>query len=110
MNQPLLAKAQAALSQIEPMASRGWAPALSIARQLRWCVAYASDQPREEQPGPFSMGLIATREFDMYGDRPELASLISEVQREVEAALGASSTAKGGIASALFGWLFSRHP
>ena len=31
------------------------------------------------------MGLIATREFDMYGDRPELALLINEVQREAEA-------------------------
>jgi hypothetical protein len=33
------------------------------------------------------MGLIATREFDMYGDQPELASLINSVQREVERAL-----------------------
>ena len=109
MNRPLLVKAQAALLQTEPMAAQGWAPAASIARQLRWCVAFASDQPREERPGPFSMGLIATREFDMYGDRPELASLINEVQREVEAALASSAAAKGGVASALFGWLFFRH-
>ena len=34
------------------------------------------------------MGLIATREFDMYGDRAELASLINEVQREAEDLLG----------------------
>ena len=33
------------------------------------------------------MGLIATREFDMYGDKPELASLINSVQRETEQAL-----------------------
>jgi hypothetical protein len=26
------------------------------------------------------MGLIATRAFDMYGDEPELASLINEVE------------------------------
>ena len=110
MNHPLLAKVQAALSQVEPMAAQGWAPAASIARQLRWCAAFAADQPREAQPGPLSMGLIATREFDMYGDRPELASLINEVQREVEAALTSSSAAQGGVASALFGWRFSRHP
>ena len=47
----------------------------------------ASNEPREERPGPFSMRLITTREFDMYGDRPELASLINEVQREAEALL-----------------------
>jgi hypothetical protein len=31
------------------------------------------------------MGLIAVREFDMYGDMPELASLINKVRRLVEA-------------------------
>lgn len=80
----LLTKARAALTQVEPMAARGWGPAESIARQLGWCAAFATNEPREKQPGPFSMGLIATREFDMYGDRPELASLINEVQRETE--------------------------
>ena len=35
-------------------------------------------------------GLIATRELDMYGDRPALASLVNEVQREFEAAFGRS--------------------
>lgn len=87
MNLLLLSKAQTALSQIEPMAARGWAPAVSIARQLRWCIAFASGQPGEARPGPFSMGLIATRELAMYGHEPELAALISEVQREAERAL-----------------------
>jgi hypothetical protein len=88
VNEHLLAMARQALAQIEPMEAQGWPPAQSIARQLRWCVAFASDQPREERPGPFSMGLIATREFDMYGDLPELASLINRVQEETERALG----------------------
>jgi hypothetical protein len=88
MNEDLLTKAQMALAQVESMAGHGWAPAESIARQLRWCVAFASGLPHEERPGPFSMGLIATRELDMYGDKPELASLINEVQRDVENALG----------------------
>ena len=83
----LLAKAQAALTQIEPMAAHGWGPAESIARQLRWSVAFAANEPREERPGPCSMELIATREFGMYGDRTELASLINEVQRETETLL-----------------------
>jgi hypothetical protein len=33
------------------------------------------------------MGLIATRELDMYGHRPELAELINRIQQEVERAL-----------------------
>ena len=88
MYEDLLTNAQAALAQIEPMAAQGWPPAESIARQLRWCVAFASGLHREERPGPFSMGLIATRELDMYGDMPELASLINQVQRDTERVLG----------------------
>ena len=84
MHASLLTKARAALTQVEPMAAHSWGPAESIARQLRWCVAFATGEPREPRPGPFSMGLIATREFDMYGDQPELASLINEVQREAQ--------------------------
>jgi hypothetical protein len=33
------------------------------------------------------MGLVAVREFDMYGDRPELSTLINEIQRRIEAKL-----------------------
>jgi hypothetical protein len=87
MYEQLLVKACSALEKIEPLAAKGWPPAQSIARQLRWCVAFASGQPREKRPGPFSMGLIATRELDMYGNMPELAILINEVQREIELAL-----------------------
>jgi hypothetical protein len=76
----LLARIEEALAKIVPMAEAGWGPAHSIERQLRWCRAFVLDEPREERPRPFSMGLIATREFDMYGDEPELASLINEVE------------------------------
>ncbi|MFC5441610.1 hypothetical protein [Rhodanobacter ginsenosidimutans] len=86
-HEPLLTMARSALEQIEPLAAQGWAPAQSIARQLRWCVALASGQPGPDRPGPFSMGLIATRELDMYGDRPELAELINRIQQEVERTL-----------------------
>ena len=30
------------------------------------------------------LGLIAVREFDMYGDRPDLSALINKVQRLIE--------------------------
>ena len=94
MYEELLTKARSALEQVEPLAARGWAPAQGIARQLRWCVSFASGQPREDRPGAFSMGLIATRELDMHGDMPELASLINHVQQEVEGALRASIRAE----------------
>ena len=87
MHEPLLAMARSSLEQIEPLAAQGWAPAQSIAQQLRWCVAFASSQPGPDRPGPFSMGLIATRELDMYGDMPELANLVNQIQQAVERAL-----------------------
>jgi hypothetical protein len=87
MNQHLFAKIQEALQRIEPMNEKGWPPAESIARQLRWCAAFVSGQQTEKRPGPFSMGLMATRELDMYGDQPDLATLINEIQREVESKL-----------------------
>lgn len=76
-----LGKIDEALAQIAPMAQAGWSPAQSIERQLRWCRAFAMGEAREERPGSFSMGLIATREFDMWGSEPELARLINEVER-----------------------------
>ena len=79
------------------MAVQGWGPAESITRQLRWCAALAAGEPREERPGAFSMGLIATREFDMYGDRPELASLINEVQRGSENCSLGNPRGSGGV-------------
>ena len=88
MKTTLLDLANEALSQIGPIAEAGWAPAQSIERQLRWCVAFATNQPVAPRPGPFTMGLIATRELDMYGDRPDLALLINRVQEEVERVLG----------------------
>jgi hypothetical protein len=51
------------------------------------CFALASDPDPEPRPGPFSMGLIATREFDMWGDNPELALLINRIQTEAERTL-----------------------
>lgn len=87
MNPQLTQLAERALAQIEPMAAQGWAPAESILRQLQWCLAFARGEEAGPVPGPFSMGLIATREFDMYGDQPDLALLINQIQAEVERAV-----------------------
>lgn len=84
----LLENIDAALADICPMAARSFEPAVSIERQLRWCRNFVLGNSQEDRPGPFSMGLIATREFDMYGDRPELATLINDVQDLVQAKLG----------------------
>ncbi len=88
MHDKLLAKIDEALAQIMPMAAQGWGAAISIERQLRWCRATLTGAPVEPAPGPLSMGLIAVREFDMYGDAPDLARLINAVQDEMETILG----------------------
>jgi hypothetical protein len=88
MEEVLLAKIDAALADICPMAAQSFEPAVSIERQLRWCRNFVLGNAQEERPGPFSMGLIAVREFDMYGDRPELAALINDVQRLMQAKVG----------------------
>lgn len=84
----LLARVDEALARIVPMAEAGWEPAVSMRRQLNWCRAHLLGEPTEERPGPFSMGLMATREFDMYGQEPELASLINRIQEAMNRLLG----------------------
>lgn len=84
METSLLELIDAALREIQPLAAKAFPPAVSIERQLNWCRDFVCGLPCEPAPGPFSMGLIAVREFDMYGDMPELASLINKVQRLVE--------------------------
>lgn len=84
-----------ALAQIAPMLAAGLEPARSIARQLEWCRALGRDEDREPMPGPFSMGVIATREFDHYGDQPELASLINAIERLANARLAAAAPQSG---------------
>jgi len=84
MKNTILELANEALAQIVPMAEAGWAPAQSIERQLRWCTAFALGLPTEPRPGPFTMGLIAMRELDMYGDQPDLVLLINRLQNVVK--------------------------
>jgi hypothetical protein len=83
----LMQKIRSALRLIEPMAEAGWQPAQTMLRQLIWCEQFVSGQPKKPCPGPFSMGLIASRELDMYGDQPDLALLINDIQRDVKSLL-----------------------
>lgn len=80
----LLLKIDEALSAIGPMLTATWPDVQSVYRQLRWCRAQISGEPSEPKQGPLTMGLIATREFDMWGDKPELAALINHIQRAFE--------------------------
>ena len=66
------------------MAEQGWPPAQTILRQIEWCRMLLMGLPVEPRPGPFPMGLIATREFDMYGDQPGLAEQINEIQKAMD--------------------------
>ena len=68
---PTAAADSMVLQLIVPMAEQGWPPAQTILRQLEWCRLLLLGLPGEPRPGPFSMGIIATREFDMYGDQPD---------------------------------------
>lgn len=89
MERSTLEDANEALRLMATFEGKGWPPADSIIRQLEWCVAFLSGEFVEDRPGPFSMGLIAVREFDMYGDQPDLAQLIFRVQKDVEKKLKA---------------------
>lgn len=80
----LLEKIDRALAEIQPLADQGWEQAQSIARQLHWCRGTVRGEAVETPPGPLSMGLIATREFDMYGQEPERARLINDIQRAMK--------------------------
>lgn len=83
----LLGKIETALTEMRPMADAGWEQANSIVRQLEWCRGALRSEVVETPPGPFSMGLIATREFDMYGSQPELARRINEIEQAMNARL-----------------------
>jgi hypothetical protein len=87
MEKSLLMLIDQALAEIRPMADASFEPAVSIARQLQWSRDVELGLPTDARPGPLSMGLIAVREFDMYGDRPDLSALINKVQRLVEGKL-----------------------
>lgn len=84
----LLAEIDAVLRRLGAGEAQGWDPAVSICRQLRWCRDVLLGTPVEKAPGPFSMGLIATREFDMYGSDPDLARQINRIQDAMQGVLG----------------------
>lgn len=82
--QEVVTTIDAALARIASYAEQDLYQSRSIQRQLLWCRGRLTGGCTEPAPGPLSMGLIATREFDMYGQEPDLADMINQVQRYME--------------------------
>lgn len=99
MDKTLLELIDSALLKIQPMVAQSFDPAVSIETQLRWCRDFELGAINDPKPEPFSMGLIAAREFDMYGDQAELATLINKVQKLVEAKLSGTLNGRESVRS-----------
>ena len=87
----LLRRIEEALEGVEQEGGDAFLPMASVKRQLLWCRAYLRGEELEPRPGPFTMGSIAMRELDMYGDNPDLALDVYQIEREVDELLGASN-------------------
>lgn len=80
----LLRRVEEALEGVEQEGGDAFPPMASVKRQLLWCRAYLRGEGPGERPGPFTMGTIAMRELDMYGDNPDLALEVYQIEREVD--------------------------
>lgn len=83
----LLGRIEEALEGVEQEGGDGFPPMASVKRQLLWCRGYLRGEDVGDRPGPFNMGDIAMRELDMYGDNPDLALEVYQIEREMEAML-----------------------
>jgi len=82
-SEELLARIEDALAGVESEGGDAFPPMASVKRQLLWCRDFLLGERDGPPPGPFTMGLIATRELDMYGDNPGLALEINLIEGEV---------------------------
>lgn len=80
----LLRRIEEALEGVEQEGGDAFPPLASVKRQLLWCRAYLRGEERDGRPAPFTMGATAMRELDLYGDNPDLALEIYEIEGEVE--------------------------
>ena len=79
----LLGRIEEALEGIEQEGGDGFPPMASVKRQLLWCRAYLRGEDANGRPAPLDMGAIAMRELDMYGDNPDLALEVYQIEREM---------------------------
>jgi hypothetical protein len=92
VNDTLLEDIERALRALrEPVIEAGYSrPVIeSLQRQLEWCRDHLTRSSAAARPGPFSMGLMATRELDMHGSNPDLAMLINSIEGRMDTYLAA---------------------
>ncbi len=80
MHDEILSQIKEAQREIDAMVGPDTWNLKSIQRQLCWCRDMLEGREAEPPPGPLTMGLLATRELDMYGNLPELASCINAIE------------------------------
>ncbi len=83
----LLERIEEALAGVESEGGDAFPPMASVKRQLLWCRGYLRGEAVGEPPAPFTMGTVAMRELDMYGDNPDLALEVYQIENEMTALL-----------------------
>ena len=80
----LLRRVEEALEGVEQEGGDAFPPMVPVKRQLLWCRGYLRGEAVGEAPGAFTMGALAMRELDMYGDNPDLALEVYQIEREMD--------------------------
>jgi hypothetical protein len=83
----LLSRIEEALAGVEQEGGDAFPPMARVKRQLLWCRAYLRGDEVDGRPTPFDMGAVAMRELDLYGDNPDLALEVYQIEREMEGVL-----------------------
>jgi len=79
----LLRRIEEALEGVEQEGGDAFPPMASVKRQLLWCRGRLRGEAVGEPPGPLTMGTIAMRELDMYGENPDLALEVYQIEHEM---------------------------
>jgi hypothetical protein len=95
----LLGRIEEALEGVEQEGGDAFPPMASVKRQLLWCRAYLRGEETGDRPGPFDMGALAMRELDMYGDNPDLALEVYQIEREMEGVVKSRESEKLSVVS-----------
>ena len=90
----LLGRIEEALEGVEQEGGDAFPPMASVKRQLLWCRAYLRGEETNGRPAPFDMGATAMRELDLYGDNPDLALEVYQIEREMEGMLNGRQPGK----------------
>ncbi len=86
----LLSRIEEALRGVEQEGGDAFPPMASVKRQLLWCRGYLRGEETGAPPAPFTMGALAMRELDVYGDNPDLALEVYRIEGEMNERLKGS--------------------